>query len=262
MEKVQIPLEEGKSVYFASDMHLGAGGHLNTRDRERLLVDWLRDIRPSCGALVLCGDVFDFWYEWKNVVPKGYVRIMGEIASFADAGIPVYFFTGNHDMWAKNYFPEELGVVQYYDPVEMDISGKRFFIGHGDGLGPGDHKFKTMKSLFKNRVARWMFSHLLHPDFALDVAGYFSRRSRAATGTGDKTYLGNDREWLHMFCMGKLGKGEYYDYFIFGHRHLALDKPLPGGSRYINLGDWLTYFTYGQWDGSEFYLKEYPHGEK
>ncbi len=258
MEKIKISLPEGKSVYFASDMHLGVRGFLHTREKEKLIVRWMDEIRPDCHVLVLCGDVFDFWYEWKKVVPKGYVRILAKIAEFVDAGIPVYYFSGNHDMWAKDYFVEETGVVLFHEPREFDISGKRFFVGHGDGLGPKDRKFKMMKALFKNRFARWLFSHLLHPDFAIRLADYFSRRSRTATGRSENTYLGDDCEWLYMFCTDTLKK-EHFDYFIFGHRHLAIDKRLEERARYINLGDWLTFYTYGQWDGREFHLKTYPN---
>ena len=261
MDIITIDLPEGKSVFFASDTHLGSGGgHLHTRERERLFVRWLEEIRPQCVALVLCGDVFDFWYEWRKVVPRGYVRVLAAIAGFTDAGIPVYYFSGNHDMWAQDYFVQETGVRLFHDPREFRIGGRRFFVGHGDGLGPNDRKFKMMKSLFKNRAARWFFSHLLHPDFAIRIADYFSRRSRTATGRSDNTYLGDDREWLYLFCTDTLRR-EHYDYFIFGHRHLALDKTLEDGSRYINLGDWLTYYTYGQWDGREFHLKTYPHDD-
>ena len=189
MEKITIDLKAGESVYFASDMHLGSGGFLRTREKEKLLLRWMDRIRPDCGALVLCGDVFDFWYEWKKVVPKGYVRLLGKLAQWTDEGIPVYFFSGNHDMWAKDYFARELGVEMFHEPREFDISGKRFFVGHGDGLGPKDHRFKMMKAVFKNPVARWLFSHLLHPDFAMRTADYFSRRSRAATGCSQNTYL-------------------------------------------------------------------------
>ncbi len=258
MEKITIDLKAGKSVYFASDMHLGAGGFLRTRAKERLLLRWMDRIRPDCGALVLCGDVFDFWYEWKKVVPKGYVRLLGKLAQWTDEGIPVYFFSGNHDMWAKDYFARELGVGMFHEPREFDISGKKFFVGHGDGLGPKDHRFKMMKAVFKNPVVRWLFSHLLHPDFAMRTADYFSRRSRAATGCSQNTYLGDENEWLYQFCVDTL-KGQHYDYFVFGHRHLPIDKPLAGGARYINLGDWITFYTYGQWDGKQFALKTCPH---
>ena len=258
MEKIRIELKDGKKVYFISDTHLGIGGSLRTIEKEKKVVAWLDEMRDTCAALIMCGDMFDFWYEWKKVVPRGYIRLMAAIARYTDNGIPVYFFTGNHDMWSNNYMVEHLGVCQYHDPVEMEISGRRFLVGHGDGLGPGDHKFKAMKALFKNKVARWLFSHLLHPDWAVGVADYFSRRSRTATGTGDKIYMGDDKEWLYLYCRDTLARGDKYDYFVFGHRHLLIDKTLEGGSRYVNLGDWLTYDSYGVWDGSKFEIKYYP----
>ncbi|MDD4819605.1 MAG: UDP-2,3-diacylglucosamine diphosphatase [Flavobacteriales bacterium] len=260
MDKIFIDLPEGKKVYFISDMHLGAGGYGRTMDKEHLLLSFLDEIKQDCATLLICGDMFDFWYEWKKVVPKGYVRLLGKLAEYTDKGIPVYFFAGNHDMWAGEYFVKHIGMVQYYDTAEFDISGKRFLVGHGDGLGPGDKKFKLMKWLFKNNVARWLFSHLLHPDIAIGIADYFSRRSRSATGTGDSIYMGDDKEWIYLFCKETEEK-EHYDYYVFGHRHLLIDKKIGNDARYVNLGDWLTFYTYGVWNGQTFEIKNYLPNE-
>jgi len=151
-----------KKVYFASDFHLGIDARLSSREREKQLVRWLEQIRKDAYSIYLVGDVFDFWFEYKTVVPKGYVRLLGKLAELRDEGIPIYFFTGNHDMWMFSYFEEELGIPIYREPIVREIMGKTFFIGHGDGLGPGDHGYKFIKRVFANPVCQWLFERL-HP---------------------------------------------------------------------------------------------------
>jgi UDP-2,3-diacylglucosamine hydrolase len=244
-----------KKVFFASDFHLGIDGATSSRERERLLVRWLEEIAPVAEAVYLVGDLFDYWFEYKTVVPKGYLRLFGKLASLRDSGIPVYFFTGNHDMWMFGYMEEELGIPVYREPIIRDIGGRRFFIGHGDGLGPGDYGYKMIKRVFAHPVSQWLFARI-HPNTGIGLMRFFSRNSRAATGE-EAGYLGPEREWLVQFCEDYLRR-EDMDYFIFGHRHLPLDITLSNGrSRYVNLGDWLRYFTYAEWDGEELYLKRF-----
>lgn len=200
------------------------------------------------------GDVFDFWFEYKHVVPKGFVRLLGKLAELNDAGINLHYFTGNHDMWTFDYLPKEIGVTLYRTEIERTIYGKKFIIGHGDGLGPGDHGYKFIKKVFANKFCQWLFARL-HPNAGIALANYWSRRSRAATGSFDEKYLGDDKEFLVQHIKEHL-KTNPADFFIYGHRHLPIDMKIEN-SRYINLGDWITYFTYAVWDGEKLELKKY-----
>lgn len=242
-----------KKIYFLSDFHLGAPNYHSSLQREKKIVSFLASIRQTASAIFIVGDMFDFWYEYKQVVPKGYVRLLGKLAEITDSGIPIHFFVGNHDMWMRNYFQQELNISVYFDPETFEWNSKKFFIGHGDGLGPEDHSYKFMKSVFRNRFCQGLFG-LLHPSWGIGMANYFSKKSREKTGRNDELFLGEDKEWLIIFSRGILAK-EHYDYFIFGHRHLPLDIKLTDKSRYINLGDWITYFTYAEFDGHTVQLK-------
>ncbi len=242
-----------KKIYFLSDFHLGAPDYQSSLQREKKIVSFLESIRQSASAIFIVGDIFDFWYEYKQVVPKGYVRLLGKLAEITDSGIPIHFFVGNHDMWMRNYFQKELNMSVYFEPETFEWNGKKIFIAHGDGLGPEDHGYKFMKSIFRNSFCQWLFG-LLHPSWGIGMANYFSRKSRKKTGKQDEVFLGEDKEWLIIFSRGLLAK-EHYDYFIFGHRHLPLDLKLTDKSRYINLGDWITYFTYAEFDGQSVQLK-------
>ncbi len=248
-----MEVSPGKKIYFLSDFHLGAPNYQKSLQREKKIVSFLESIRQTASAIFIVGDMFDFWYEYKQVVPKGYVRLLGKLAEITDSGIPIFFFVGNHDMWMRNYFQKELNISVYFDPETFEWNGKKFFIGHGDGLGPEDHGYKFMKSIFRNRFCQGLFG-LLHPTLGIGIANYFSRKSREKTGKHDEHFLGEDKEWLIIFSRGILAK-EHYDYFIFGHRHLPLDLKLTDKSRYINLGDWITYFTYAEFDGQNVQLK-------
>ena len=214
---------------------------------------WLDSIKDEAAEIFLLGDVFDFWFEYKRAIPKGFVRLQGKIAELTDRGIPVHWFTGNHDMWIFDYIPRELGVNIFDSEIQREFNGKQFFIGHGDGLGPGDRGYKFIKKIFRNRFCQWLFARM-HPNFGIWLANFSSRKSRAATGTQDATFYGEDKEMLIQFCKEKLEEKEY-DYFIFGHRHLPVEFELSEKSKYINLGDWITYFTYGVFDGEKFELK-------
>lgn len=244
-----------KKIYFASDFHLGIPTHEKSLEREKKLVTWLDEIKKDADEIFLMGDLFDFWFEYKYVAPKGFVRLLGKIAELSDSGIKITLFTGNHDMWMKDYLPRELNVEVYSEPIAREFNGKKFYLGHGDGLGPGDHKYKFIKKIFASSVCQWLFARI-HPNLSFAIANYFSKSSRIATGNNDDKFLGEENEWLVVYCKEILQK-EKIDYFIFGHRHLPLDIQLNQQSRYVNLGDWVKYFTYAVFDGSKMELKEY-----
>jgi UDP-2,3-diacylglucosamine hydrolase len=248
-----MQITAGKKIFFLSDFHLGAPDHATSLAREKKIVAFLNAIQPEAAEIFLLGDMFDFWYEYKNVVPKGYVRLLGKLAEITDSGIPVHFFVGNHDMWMSGYFERELNIPVYDQPAVFERNGKQLYIGHGDGLGPGDKGYKFIKKVFRNPICRWLFG-ALHPRVGIGIANYFSQKSRAKTGSTDEVFLGEENEWLVIYSKELLAK-EKFDYFIFGHRHLPLDIKLDGGSRYINLGDWIRTFTYAEFDGDHLELK-------
>lgn len=250
---MQIP--QGKNIYFSSDNHLGAPTAEESRYREKKFVAWLDHVSEDAAAIFLLGDLFDFWFEYKHVVPKGFVRVLGKLAQLRDRGIPVYFFVGNHDLWMNDYFQKELDIPVYHKPKEFLFNDKKFLIGHGDGLGPGDKGFKRMKKVFTNPFAKWLY-RWLHPDLGVPLAQYFSVKNKAISGEEDVEFLGEEKEWLLQYCRHKL-KSQHYDYFIFGHRHLPLDFKLKENSTYMNLGDWINFYTYGVFDGENLELKEW-----
>ena len=197
-------------------------------------------------AIYLVGDLFDFWFEYKRVVPKGYVRILGKLAELRDEGLPIYYFTGNHDIWMFRYFEEELDIPTYREPIRRTIGGKSFLIGHGDGLGPGDHGYKFLKRVFSNKFNQWLYARL-HPNFGIGLANYFSGKSRDTQH--QPRYLGPEGEWLIQYAE-EVSQTEAIDYFVFGHRHLPINYRLKNGrSRYINLGEWLYTNSYAVFDG-------------
>ncbi len=246
-------IPEGKKVYFLSDFHLGVPDHASSIVRERKIVAFLNRASADAAVIFVVGDLFDFWFEYRKVVPKGFVRILGKLAELTDSGIPVHFFIGNHDMWMTGYFEKELNIPVYHGPKEFEFNGKSFLIGHGDGLGPGDYGYKTIKQIFRNPVSKFLFG-LIPPFFGISLAEYFSKSSRASTGTGDEKFLGEEGEWLIVYCREMLRQKEY-DFFIFGHRHLPIDVKLNQQSRYINLGDWIKYDSYAVLDGTDLQLK-------
>ena len=248
-------LETRQKIYFLSDFHLGAPNASISLLREKKIIAFLDDIKKDAAQIFVLGDLFDFWFEYKEVVPKGYVRILGKLAEITDSGIPVHFFVGNHDMWMKDYFQKELNIAVYFEPVTFNLNGKSFLIGHGDGLGPGDHGYKLLKKLFRNPIAQTMFG-MVPPVIGIGLANYFSRKSRAKTGKSDEVFAGEEGEWLVAYCKEVL-TNKHYDYFVFGHRHLPLDIKLTDTSRYINLGDWIQYDSYAVLDQEELSLKYY-----
>jgi UDP-2,3-diacylglucosamine hydrolase len=240
-----------KNIYFASDFHLGSPNHRESRLREDRIVRWLNSIEQSCSELFLMGDIFDFWFEYKSVVPKGFVRLFGKLAAMSDQGIKIYFFKGNHDMWVSDYFIKEMGIRIVSDEFIMEREGKRFYLHHGDGLGPGDQVYKFLRKFFRNRLCQWLFS-LIPPRIGMGIANTWSDNSRAVS-KNEKVSNGDQHEWLAIYAKEQLQK-EHFDYFIFGHRHLPLEVDLGTGSQYINLGEWLTFNSYAMFDGKELTL--------
>jgi UDP-2,3-diacylglucosamine hydrolase len=243
-----MQIQDGKKIYFLSDFHLGAPNESASLIREKRIVRFLDEIKTDAAEIFIVGDLFDFWFEYKNVVPKGYVRILGKLAELTDAGISVHFFVGNHDMWMKDYFQKELNIPVYFNPEIFEYNGKKFLVGHGDGQGPGDHGYKFLKKIFRNSLCQWLFG-VLPPVIGLGLANYFSRKSREATDKAEESFLGEENEWLIIYSKEVLLK-EQIDYFIFGHRHLPIDFKLNEQSRYINLGDWINHDSYAVFDGS------------
>lgn len=248
-------MKPGKRIYFASDFHLGAPSFEASLVREKHVVKWLNQCRQDAEEIFLVGDVFDFWFEYKRAVPRGFTRLLGTISEITDSGIPVHWFTGNHDMWIFDYLPKECGVQIHRAPIVREWNGKRFLIGHGDGLGPSDHGYKFIKKVFTSKMCQWLFARL-HPNFGIWLANASSGYSRSATGNKDRVFLGADNEWLVVYAREVLRK-EHFDYFVFGHRHLPLEIRLSDRSMYYNLGDWIQDFTYGKFDSDGFHLERF-----
>ena len=247
---------KGKHIYFASDFHLGAPNDRLSRERENRVIEWLNQIEPSAAEIYLIGDIFDFWFEYKTVVPKGYVRFLGKIAALTDKGIQVHFFTGNHDMWMFDYLEKEIGVTIHRKPILKKWGEKTFLIGHGDGLGPGDTLYKFLKTFFESKVCQWLFARL-HPNFGIGLASFLSKRSRASTGTKEDHYLGDNKEFLVQYIKDYLKSEKTKpDYFVFGHRHFPLEKTIENAV-YFNTGDWIKHDTYCQFDGINMKLLTY-----
>jgi UDP-2,3-diacylglucosamine hydrolase len=245
----------GSKIYFASDFHLGAPDDKSSREREKKIVRWLDAIQEDAEALYLMGDVFDFWFEYKRSVPKGYTRLLGKLALMADQGVDIVYFTGNHDLWTFGYLQDEIGAEVHYKAIIRDLKGKKFYLAHGDGLGPGDHGYKFLKKIFTNRFCQWMFGKL-HPNFGIWLANYFSSTSRNSQDEEATEFLGEDKEFLVQHAKAILQESDI-NYFIFGHRHYAIKISLNGHSFYINLGDWIQNDTYAVFDGDKLELKTY-----
>lgn len=250
---MQIP--SGKKVYFSSDNHLGAPTQELSKPREKKFVQWLDEVKEDAAAIFLLGDLFDFWFEYKHVVPKGFVRVLGKLAEIRDSGIPIYFFVGNHDLWMNSYFEDELNIPVFHQPKEFIFNNKIFLIGHGDGLGPGDKGYKRMKKVFTNPFSKWLY-RWFHPDLGVPLAQHLSVKNKLISGDDDAKFLGEENEWLVQYAKRKL-ESKHYDYFVFGHRHLPMSIEVGKDSTYHNLGDWINYYTYGVFNGNTFELKEY-----
>jgi len=244
-----------KTIYFASDNHLGAPNQKKSIEREKLFVKWLNQIKEDADCIFLLGDLFDFWFEYKEVVPKGFTRVLGKLAEISDSGIPIYFFVGNHDLWMKDYLQKELGIKVFHRPQIFEYDGKKFFVGHGDGLGPFDKGYKRMKKVFVHPFSKWLF-RWLHPDLGVRLARHLSVKNKLISGEEDKHFLGKKNEWLAQYAIRKQ-KISPVDYFLFGHRHLPMKINIDQYAVYYNLGDWINHFTYGQFKKGEFRLMKY-----
>ncbi len=247
-------MNHNKNIYFASDAHFGLSG-TDSLTRERLFVKWLDSIKEEAGEIYLLGDIFDFWFEYKRVVPRGYTRVLGKIAELTDSGIPVHFFTGNHDIWVFDYLPGETGMIIHTGPYITDLFGKTFYMAHGDGMDDGDTGFKILKKIFTNPALQWIFARL-HPNFAIWFGHKWSHKSRYSKEL-ITPFKGADNEEQIIFA-NRILENKHFDYFVFGHRHVPLDISLGDhGSRYINLGDWLWHFSYAVFDGEKMEIKNY-----
>lgn len=248
-------INNNKKIYFLSDFHLGAPNAEVSLLREKKIVQFLDEIKKDAEQIFIVGDLFDFWYEYKKVVPRGYTRILGKLAELTDSGIAIHFFVGNHDMWMNDYFQKELNIPVYFEPTIFEFNNKKFMIGHGDGLGPGDAGYKFIKKIFRNKICQSLFG-LLPPYIGMGIAHYFSNKSRSREDSNIEVFLGEENEWLLAYSKDVLQK-EHFHYFIFGHRHLPIDFSLNENSRYINLGEWINYNSYAVFDGNNLELKYY-----
>ena len=245
-------LPPGKKIYFASDFHLGVPDAASSLTREKKIVRWLDAIKHDAHMLFLVGDIFDFWFEYRHAIPKGFIRLQGKLAELTDNGLPVYFFTGNHDMWMFSYFTQELNIPVLRQPVSIQINQEQFYIGHGDGLGPKDYVYKVLKQVFANKASQWLFARV-HPNLGIGLANYWSRKSRISNTKTDEVFKPGE-EWLIIYAQ-EMEEKQHHDYYIFGHRHLPLDIELNNRSRYVNLGEWVNYCSYAEYDGQSLNLK-------
>jgi UDP-2,3-diacylglucosamine hydrolase len=255
MTSTIIPFLENKKIFFASDFHLGVPDHASSLIRERNIIEWLDSIKHEAHSIYLLGDIFDFWFEYKFTIPKGFIRLLGKLAELRDAGIPIFFFTGNHDMWMFDYFPKELGIPVYREPHLLEVQGKKLLIGHGDGLGPGDKTYKVLKRFFNSSVCQWLFARL-HPNLGITIANAWSRKSRITNLKREEKFERQEAEFLWVYCSG-VEKITHHDFYIFGHRHLPLSLKIGDQSTYINVGEWVHFKTFGVFDGTKVDLKEF-----
>lgn len=241
-----------KKIYFASDLHLGLPNYEKSMKRELLFIKWLDEIKTDAAEIYLLGDIFDFWFEYKHSIPKGFSRFLGKLCEITDSGIPVHFFTGNHDIWIFDYLPKATGIILHRKPETVIFSGKKFYLAHGDGLGPHDYSFKLLKKIFVSPFFQWLFARL-HPNLGLSLAYLWSHSSKEYK---ENPKFQAENEWLVLYAKDIL-KTEHYDHFIFGHRHIPFELQLNEKSRFTNLGDWLVNFTYAEFDGDKLLLKKY-----
>ncbi len=242
-----------EKIYFVSDSHLGVPDREHSLLREKMLVRWLDMAARDASEIYLLGDIFDFWFEYRTVIPKGFVRLLGKLAEIVDKGIVVHYFTGNHDMWAFDYFENEIGLTIHRKPIEAYHQDKRLHIAHGDGLGPGDHGYKLMKRVFSNKIAQKLFS-FLHPGFGTGLAMFLSKKSRLANGDRDSYFRGEDKESLIIYSK-EIMTLKKFDFFIFGHRHYPISMEISPGVLFVNTGDWITHFSYAVLENGRLSLR-------
>lgn len=255
-----------KRVYFISDAHLGSLAIQPRRQHEQRLVRFLDKIKDKASAVYMLGDMFDFWFEYQTVVPKGYTRFLGKVSELTDMGIEVHYFTGNHDVWCLDYLEEECGVKVHHDAKTIEMGEHTFFLSHGDGLGDKDKKFQFIRKVFHNKFCQWAF-RWLHPAIGMAFGLNWAKHSRmkhvAENGNGgDPPYLGEDKEPLVLFAKEYLKEHPEINFFVFGHRHIELDLALTRQARLLILGDWITQFTYAVYDGEKLILDSYDEGEE
>lgn len=250
-----------KPIYFISDAHLGSRAIKHGRTQERRLVRFLDSIKEKAGAVYMLGDMFDFWHEYKYVVPKGFTRFLGKVSELTDLGVEVHYFIGNHDIWAYGYLEKECGVVMHRKPVTVELGDKLFYLAHGDGLGDPSPKFKFLKTIFHNRICQILFA-AIHPRWGMDFGLHRAKVSRLKHEAAEPpTYLGENKEHLVLFAKDYLRNHPDVNYFIFGHRHIELDLLLSRSARVLILGDWITHFTYAVFDGEQLWMENYIEGE-
>ena len=250
-----------KNVYFLSDAHLGSWAMNHRRTQERRLVRFLDSIKEKASALYLLGDMFDFWYEYRYAVPKGYTRFLGKLSELTDNGVEVHYFTGNHDIWAYDYLEKECGVTIHRAPLTVEIGDKVFFLAHGDGLGDPDKGFKVIRAIFHNRICQYLFS-ALHPRWGIWFGQMWAKKSRLKRKDGkEPPYLGEDKEYLVRYVKDYMKEHPDIDYYLFGHRHIELDLMLSKKTRMLILGDWLWQFTFAVFDGERLYMENYVEGD-
>ena len=247
-------LPKVKKIYFASDFHLGAPSHRESIKREKKVIKWLQYISKDAAAIFLLGDIFDFWFEYQSTVPKGQVRFLGTLADLRDQGIEIIIFKGNHDLWYGDYFPTEMGIPIIDHQAVLNVNQKKFFLGHGDGLGDGDNFYKLLKVIFTNRICKWLFGWI-HPNIGVGLAKFWSNRSRKINGTEPTPSMGED-EALLKYCRG-IHKKQKHDFYVFGHRHLPLEMDVDPNSKYYNLGEWVSQCYYLVFDGDEAKLQHF-----
>jgi UDP-2,3-diacylglucosamine hydrolase len=276
-----INLQKDKKIYFASDFHLGYPDHQTSLARERKVVVWLDSIKNDAQVVFLVGDIFDFWFEYKNVVPKGFVRLLGKLAELSDSGIEIIVFAGNHDIWMFDYFTKELGIKVYRDFQEYSVVSNQsavssdsnhelpitnhqslittFYVVHGDGLGPGDFGYKYLKKVFESKFSQWAFGWI-HPHAGISLATWWSGSRKDEERIKRELQFRGDNEWLWSFAKEQEAL-KHHDFYIFGHRHLLLDLPVNENSRYINLGQWAyddeNSYHFAVFDGVELIVKKY-----
>ena len=253
---INIKLNKGNSIYFSSDNHLGAPNYSESMRREKLFISWLDEIKKDAQVIFLLGDLFDFWFEYYRSVPKGFTRVLGKLAELSDSGIKIYFFLGNHDYWVRDYFTKEIGMEVVKKPTEFRINNKLFFIGHGDGLGPGDFKYKFLKKIFRNPLFIFLF-RINYPWFGIPLGNFFSRNNKILSGNNIK-FTCKENEMLYHFCKKKLNS-KHYDYFVFGHRHLPLKIELDNNSYYYNSGDWINHYSFLHYKDDSLELKYFKN---
>jgi UDP-2,3-diacylglucosamine hydrolase len=255
MQELKLSIPPNKKIFFASDFHFGAPNHEISLQREKKLVSWLKSVEHNASDIFLLGDLFDFWFEYRKAVPKGFTRFLGKLAELNDSGINIHIFTGNHDLWIFDYLPQEVGAKIYKDPVVLSVGSQKLLLGHGDGLGPGDKSYKLLKLVFTSPIAQWLFARI-HPNLGIAIAQRWSRNSRISNMKLEEKFQGEEREYLLAWCKDTESR-THHDYYVFGHRHLPLDLPVGLTSRYINLGEWVHFSPYAVYDGTKLELKTF-----